>query len=120
MILFVNIIGIFLILFIILWFWIIKPKSVKKISASESIDVVVENGVYNPALIKIKSGEKIKLRFIRKDPSPCAEWVVFQKLDQSFELPVNKPHIIELKIDQPGTYEFTCQMNMYRGKLVVE
>jgi len=27
---------------------------------------------------------------------------------------------VEVLPEQPGEYEFTCGMNMYRGKLIVE
>lgn len=117
----VNAIGISLILFIIIWFWLAKLITGKFVKTKSGIiDITVDNGVYTPALIKVKAGEKIQLRFYRKDASPCAEWVIFQKINRSEELPLHKPHLIELKIDQPGEYDFTCQMNMYRGKLIVE
>lgn len=117
----INALGIFLIVFIIWWFWLAKSQAFKKVitTTSDVIDITVENGVYNPDVIKINSGEKIKLRFFRKDPSPCAEWVIFQELNISEQLPINRPQLIELKIDSPGKYEFTCQMGMYRGKLIV-
>lgn len=117
----INFLGIFLIIFIIAWFWLatfIKTKSAK--TSSGIIDIVVDNGVYTPSLVKVSNGEKIQLRFYRKDPSPCAEWVMFQKLDRGEQLPINKPHLIELKNIKPGEYDFTCQMNMYQGKLIVE
>lgn len=117
----INIIGILLILFVIWWFWLAKYRLAKKtkLATSDIIDIAVNNGIYDPAIIKINANEKIKLRFFRKDPSPCAEYVIFQNLNISEQLPVNKPHIIELKITNPGEYDFTCQMGMYRGKLIV-
>jgi len=118
----VNITGLVLILFVIWWFWLAKFFIARrtKTVASDTIDIIVDNGVYNPAIVKIKAGEKIQLRFFRKDPAPCAEWVIFESLNISDQLPINKPHNISLKIDTPGEYPFTCQMNMYRGRLIVE
>lgn len=117
-----NILGIFLIIFIVWWFWLARTLLSRKATQSTSnvIDVTVENGVYRPETIKIQSGKKITLRFFRKDPSPCAQWVIFQDLNISAQLPINQPHTLELKVDQPGNYEFTCQMGMYRGRLLVD
>ena len=113
----VNLAGLVLIALIIWWFWIKKPQALKV--SSNEIDIVVENGVYTPSRIEIKSGESVKLTFLRKDPSPCAEKVVFDALDVSLELPVNKKVALTLKIEEAGEYSFTCQMKMYIGELVV-
>jgi len=59
------------------------------------------------------------LRFIRKDVTPCSEWVIFHGLDISQTLAVNQPTDITIKPEQIGTFEFTCQMGMYRGQLIV-
>ena len=48
----------------------------------------------------------------------CAEKVVFGDLGISADLPPDKPHDVTLPSLQPGVYEFTCLMGMYRGKIV--
>lgn len=113
----VNIIGFALIIFIIWWFWIIKPQSQK--ATSNIVNIEVDNGVYSPANIEIKLGQAVKLIFLRKDPSPCAEKVIIDKLGVSLDLPVNKPIEFMFKPEQVGEYEFTCQMKMYIGSLNV-
>lgn len=115
--LWINMAGIILIALIIYWFWLSKPRSVK-ITARE-IDIVVNEGVYSPSRIEINAGDTILLNFLRKDPSPCAEKVIFSDLNISEDLPINKSKAIEIKTPQPGEYEFTCQMQMYRGTLIV-
>ena len=118
----INLIGIVLIIFIMSWFWLSKLFAAKfvKPTMADHIDILVKNGVYHPALIKVKAGKILRLRFLREDPSPCAEWVIFPSLNVSAQLPLHQSHIIELKITTPGEYDFTCQMNMYRGKLIAE
>lgn len=115
----VNLIGVLLIIFIIIWFWLVKPKTKIITNGKNIIDIVVADGVYKPTLITAKAGQKLTLRFIREDASPCAEVVVFPKLDINAELPLHHPYLLHLQIDQAGEYEFTCQMGMYRGKLIV-
>lgn len=113
----INLIGLCLIGLIIWWFWIKKPKTLK--ASSNEIEIIVENGVYTPSRIEVKSGEKIKLTFLRKDPSPCAEKVIFDVLGVSLDLPVGKNVSVFLKPDAAGEYLFTCQMKMYVGTLIV-
>ena len=76
--------------------------------------------MYTPARIEVPAGRPVTLRFLRKDPSPCAEQVLFDDLRISRELPLNKKLDITLTPTSPGEYEFTCQMRMYRGTLVVD
>ncbi|MDH5395632.1 MAG: cupredoxin domain-containing protein [Gammaproteobacteria bacterium] len=113
----INLAGIFLIIFIIWWFWIKKSKPVKALS--DEINIVVKDGVYSPARIEVKTGQTVKLTFLREDPSPCAEKVIFDKMNITLDLPVNKKVSVSLKPEQPGEYSFTCQMKMYTGSLVV-
>jgi plastocyanin domain-containing protein len=115
----INLVGILLIAFIIWWFWLAKPKA-KLSQQNEVIDVIADNGVYSPSLIQAHAGQPLTLRFIRKDSSPCAEKVIFADLNKSADLPLDHPQDITLTIDQPGSYEFTCQMGMYRGKLLIQ
>ena len=113
----VNLIGLGLIVLIVWWFWIKKPKILK--ASSSEIEIIVENGIYNPSRIEVKLGEKIKLTFLRKDPSPCAEKVIFDELGVNLDLPVDKKVSVSLVPDAAGEYSFTCQMKMYVGALVV-
>lgn len=113
----VNIIGVILIAGIIWWFWISKPRA-RQITGN-TVEIIVDNGVYTPSRIVVKAGQPVILNFIRKDPSPCAEKVVFDSLDIIKDLPLDTMTRIELNPDR-GEYTFTCQMQMYRGSLVVE
>lgn len=113
-----NVVGLVLIALIVWWFWLYKPQSVQ-VSDQNAIDIVVENGVYNPAHVRVPAGKPLRLRFLRKDQSPCAAMVVFADFNISEELSLNKPKEIELRPENPGRYSFTCQMQMYRGELEV-
>ena len=113
----VNLIGLALIGAIIWWFWLAQTQSVK--AASQPIDILVNDGVYQPAHIAATLGEPLTLRFLRKDPSPCAEKVIFADFDISADLPVNEYKDIVITPDKKGEFAFTCQMQMYRGTLMV-
>ena len=113
-----NLFAVSMIAGIVWWFWFSKP-GLQKSSPDGSVDIVVENGVYIPAQIEVKRGAKITLNFLRKDPNPCAEKVVFSDLGISQDLVLDEINSLVLKIENAGIYEFTCQMGMYRGKLQV-
>lgn len=113
----VNIIGLLMIGFVIWWFWFSKPRVFS--SSSDVINILVKDGVYQPARIRVKLHHPLTLRFTRQDPSACAEFVVFDALNISKQLPLHQPVDIQLTLEKSGEYEFTCQMGMYRGKLIV-
>ena len=112
----VNVLGVALIIFIVWWFWLSTPKAQRALTRGV-IDVRVEGGVYTPARIEVAAGQSVTLRFLRKDPSPCAEQVVFADLGISRELALNTPQDITFT-PPSGEHQFTCQMAMYRGTLV--
>ncbi len=114
----VNIAGSALIGFIIWWFWLSTPKATRALG--QIVDILVANGVYTPSRIEISAGKPITLRFLRKDASPCAEKVVFDQLALVAELPLDVPRDLSVTVPTPGEYQFTCEMRMYRGTLVVK
>lgn len=114
----VNIAGIALIALIIWWFWLYQPKDAEL--GDNDLVVVVENGIYTPARIKVPAGSPVAIQFLRKDQSPCAETLVIPGLQISETLPINKLKTIELPALSSGEYAFHCQMQMYRGQITVQ
>jgi len=113
-----NSIGVLLILFVAYWFWW-RKKSSAVAADSSIVEIKVTGGVYQPAEIKVQQGEEVTLRFIREDQTPCAATVVFADFAKSAELALNQPTEVVLTPIEAGNFEFTCQMGMYRGRLVV-
>ena len=114
----INLLGIALIGFIVWWFWFYSAKDAQ--APSDELKIRVENGVYNPARIKIPAQQKSTLTFFRVDETPCAEKVVLPDLEISEDLPLGASHQIELPALEPGEYAFHCQMQMYRGSVIAE
>jgi protein-S-isoprenylcysteine O-methyltransferase Ste14 len=113
----INLLGMLLIALIAWWFWIYKPQAV--MAAKNLVTVIADNGTYEPSRIPLLADQDTTLRFIRKDASPCAEAVVFGDFDISEELPLNKRKDVHLPAMETGEYTFACQMQMYRGTLIV-
>lgn len=114
----VNLAGLLLIGFVVWWFWLARPRASRR-STAAPIDIVVADGVYQPPVIEVPFGQPVQLRFVRRDPSPCAEQVRFDRLGVATDLPLHQPRDVTLSPPEPGEYEFTCQMGMYRGRLIV-
>ena len=111
--------GLLAIAAIVWWFWLSTPQTVYAM-IDQAIEIRVEGGAYQPAAIETSAGKPLTLRFIRIDTTPCAEKVIFGDLGISADLLIGKPHDVALPALHPGVYEFTCQMGMYRGKIVAK
>lgn len=114
----INSLGLAMVAAIVWWFWLSKPRA--RVAQTTVIEIEVANGVYTPARIEVTAGKPVTLRFIRYDPTPCAQTVIFKDLDISRYLPFEQAEDIVLTPEQPGEYGFACEMNMYRGSLVVK
>ncbi|WP_250459240.1 cupredoxin domain-containing protein [Microbulbifer litoralis] len=117
----VNLVGLLLVAAISWWFWL-QPRRhrAEAVNAAEKLRVLVRDGVYEPDRIRLPAGEPATLYFRREDPTPCAEWVLFPDLEVSAQLAVHRDTAVDIPAAEPGEYPFTCQMQMYRGTLVVE
>lgn len=115
----VTITGLVLIVLIIWWFWFSTPVAAH-VDKNTSVEIIAKDGTYQPAVIEVQAGQSLNLNFLRHDATPCAEQVVFPQLGISADLPLGRVHNIHLPALQPGAYEFTCQMGMYRGRLIAK
>lgn len=111
--------GLLAIAAIVWWFWLSGPQAARA-TGSQTMEIRVEGGVYQPAVITVAAGKPLMLRFLRLDATPCAEKVVFAGLNINADLPLGKPRDVALPALTAGTHEFTCQMGMYRGKIVAQ
>lgn len=118
----VTLTGLALIGWIVWYFWLWQGNSVAAqvgIGGTQEVDVTVKGG-YQPAAIVAKAGQPLRLNFTRRESTPCGEEVVLPEFGKRAHLPENRTIPVEIVPQQPGVYEFTCGMNMYRGKLIVE
>ena len=81
--------------------------------------MVLVKGGYTPDVIVVEHGRPVRLTFRREETASCSEMVIFQDFGKSAHLPTGEAVPIEFVPEKPGTYDFGCQMGMFRGKLVV-
>ncbi|WP_111978743.1 cupredoxin domain-containing protein [Algibacillus agarilyticus] len=113
----VNILGVALIALIVWWFWLYKP--VRTVVDKSEIIIEVNGGVYSPASIQVPANQPFSLKFLREDQSPCSETLLIPSLDVSEQLKLGEITQINFTNLTPGEYVFHCQMQMYRGVLLV-
>jgi plastocyanin domain-containing protein len=113
----INLAGLLLIGLIVWWFWLYKSDEAAV--AGKGLVITVENGTYSPARITLAADSPTEITFLRKDQSPCSETLLIPELQISDSLPQNKLKTISLPAMQAGTYDFHCQMQMYKGQITV-
>ena len=104
------------------FFWGRRKPGVRAAVASSGYQeaMVLVKGGYTPDVIVVQHGRPVRLKFRREESATCSEMVVFNDFGKSAKLPTGETVSVEFLPEKPGEFEFTCQMGMLRGKLVVE
>lgn len=92
----------------------------RALSRDRQRKLVVVRGGYRPDVLHARAREPIQISFRREDSAHGSERVVFPAFGKSAMLPRGEEVVVELPSASPGTYEFTCALNMLHGTLVVE
>jgi plastocyanin domain-containing protein len=117
----VTLVGFGVIGWIVWYFWLWKGESVAARGAAggaQVVDVTVRGG-YQPASILAEAGRPLRLNFTRRESTLCGEEVVLPEFGRRAHLPEETTVPVEVTPTEPGEYEFTCGMNMYKGKIIV-
>lgn len=81
--------------------------------------MILVKGGYTPDVLLVERGKPVRLNFRREESEPCSEMVVLPDFNKSALLPLGETVGIEFLPHDPGEHEFSCQMGMIRGRLVV-
>jgi plastocyanin domain-containing protein len=82
--------------------------------------MILVKGGYTPDVIVVQHGKPVRFNFRREETAACSEMVIFNEFGKSAHLPTGETVPVEFLPEKPGEYEFSCQMGMFRGKLIVE
>lgn len=105
-----------------LWWFLFSKSKAKKAQINQDaqeLNILVDGG-YQPNRITVQSGKRVRLNFVRKDPSHCLDQVLFPDFQIAKDLPLNQTTTIEFTPEQAGEYTFSCGMNMVRGVVEVQ
>ena len=103
------------------FFWGRRGEGVRAAmtSAGRQELMVLVKGGYTPDVIQLRAGTPARLNFRREESAACTEMVVFPDFDRAAQLPEGETVPVDLLPSEPGEYQFSCQMGMVRGRLVV-
>ena len=118
----VTVLGFALIAFIVWFFWMKKSRGTRAAvtSTGRQEAMILVKGGYTPDVVIVQHGKPVRLNFRREETATCSEMVLFPDFERSAQLPTGGTVAVEFVPQDPGEYEFACQMGMLRGKLIVE
>ncbi len=107
---------------LVVWYFYFSQTAGTQVAALGGVQEaqIIVKGGYTPDVLVVKAGQPVRFNFLRQETASCSEMVLFPDFDRSAKLPPGEVVPIEFTPETPGEYEFTCQMGMFRGKLIVE
>lgn len=99
------------------WYFFLAQRAA--VTASTEVIITIKGG-YDPAIVRVKVGQPIRLVFDRQETSSCSEEVVFPDFGVKKFLPAFQKTSVEVTAPKPGKYGFTCGMSMLHGSLIAE
>jgi plastocyanin domain-containing protein len=114
--------GLVVIVGIAWFFWGPRKRGIHAAVTSSGYQeaMILVKGGYTPDIIVVEHGKPVRFNFRREETAACSEMVVFTDFGKSVHLPTGETVPVEFLPEKPGSYEFTCQMGMFRGKVIVE
>ncbi len=104
------------------FFWFKRNEGVQASTVSDGYQevMILVKGGYTPDTIRVAAGRPVRLLFRREETAACSERVLIPDFARSAELPAGEVVPVEFMPGEPGEHEFTCQMGMLRGRILVE
>ncbi len=104
------------------FFWFKRASGVAATTMSDGYQevMVLVKGGYTPDTIRVSAGRPVRLLFRREETAACSEQVVLADFGKSAVLPEGRVVPLEFLPADPGEHEFTCQMGMLRGRILVD
>lgn len=104
------------------FFWFKRSDGVLALTISDGYQeqMILVKGGYSPDTIRVTAGRPVRLLFRRDETAVCSERVVIPDFARSTTLPTGQVVPVEFMPTEPGAHEFTCEMGMLRGRILVE
>lgn len=84
----------------------------------QEVRILVRDG-YDPPVIQVNAGRPVRLVFHREEVKGCSDTVLLPEWAIVQQLPAHQDTVVEFMPLDAGEFEFTCGMQMMRGKIVV-
>ena len=86
---------------------------------SQSVRVNLTESGYRPSSFRLRKGVPARVTFVRRTDATCGQEIVLPAYGIRRDLPLNQPVTIAFTPRKTGTFNFTCGMDMLRGKIIV-
>src|ERR1044072_4177439 len=90
-----------------------KPAELK-------VAVAVTSKGFEPASIRVKAGQPVRLVITRKVERTCATHIVVKDYGIKMPLPLNQAVEVQFTPKKTGAIRYACAMDMIAGQLIVQ
>ena len=88
-------------------------------TAGPTVAITVDDDGFSPATVHARRGRPLTLIVTRRSDETCADSAIFGP-QRRIALPMNRPVEIPVPTGRDTTIRYTCPMNMFKGRIVVE
>jgi plastocyanin domain-containing protein len=86
----------------------------------QRVAITVTKKGFEPAAVRLKAGQPVRLVVTRKVERTCATEIVIKSHGINQPLPMNKPVEVRFTPRKTGAIRYACAMDMIAGSLIIE
>ncbi len=90
-----------------------------KSQKAQNVTVTVDGSGYHPSTINVKAGRPVHMTFVSKGTG-CSNGVVIPGLNKKLHLKMGQQQTISWTPKKAQSIAFSCEMNMFHGKIVAK
>jgi len=85
-----------------------------------TVELTVTAKGFEPANVKVKAGQPVRLVVTRKTDKTCATEIILEDLGINQPLPLDTPVTVEFTPSESGTLRYACAMDHIRGIVTIQ
>jgi plastocyanin len=85
-----------------------------------TVELTVTSKGFEPADVKVKAGQPVRLVVTRKTDKTCAKELILDDLGINQPLPLDTPVTVEFTPSEAGTLRYACAMDHISGIVTVQ
>lgn len=89
------------------------------VEKTQKVNITVAGG-YDPEVVKLEKGIPAELIFTRTNAQGCLDVVHSKTMNFEKQLPLNVAQTVSVPTDKAGEFEFSCGMDMFSGRVVIQ
>lgn len=112
--------GIVAVLALAVAFAVLPSAAAANSAREQKVNITVTKKGFEPATVKVKAGQPVRLLVTRKEQRTCATELVLKAHGIHQKLPLGKTVEVRFTPKSAGTLRYACAMDMIAGNVVVE